>query len=208
VEYSFQSEHLVSHCFLFLCLCWLELVPLKWLSWRETLATRLLVVRCLAKPWIARWWPSVQKAKIAGQPTSSLLLRWWWSWKVLAMRTLRANLRAHLNSLGFAYLFVFRFCALALELCLFIFFVCCFKSFIQELLTGLECYTVSSKQFSIPFALKASTQTTQTFMTGTIYCSCNPLWSFSLIAYHKGVLPFREWESYVSSYGTREGSLF
>lgn len=54
---------------------------------------------------IAQWWPSVQKAKIAGQPTSPLLLRWWWSWKVLAMRTLRADLRARPTFMDFAFLF-------------------------------------------------------------------------------------------------------
>ncbi len=122
VEYSFQSEHLVSHCILFLCLCWPE-IQFLWsvLFRRETLATRLLVVKCLAKPWIARWWPSVQKAKIAGQPTSSLLLRWWCSWKVLAMRTLRANLRAHLTSWALHICLCFVSVVLALELLLLIF---------------------------------------------------------------------------------------
>jgi len=86
VEYSFQSE---------------QSDPPTRLHWRETLATRLSSRGGLMEPFLARWWPSVQKAKIAGQPTSLLLLWWWWSWKVLAMRTLRADLRAHHHKLSF-----------------------------------------------------------------------------------------------------------
>lgn len=49
----------------------------------------------------ARWWPSVQKAKIAGQPTDLDFAKADEGRQVLAMRTLRANLRAPSFSFSF-----------------------------------------------------------------------------------------------------------